>query len=92
MYRLEPPQNNLCFEQKIKEIIHMKITIFKAVKNYSILHRHVIGMIFSVNNGNFVFDISDARNTTISNFPTKMIFSLSTSCTERALSNTYIMY
>ena len=37
---------NLCFEQNKKNITfsHLKITIFTAVKNHSILHGHVIVM------------------------------------------------
>ena len=35
---------HLCFEQKIKKIefLHLKMIIFTAVKNRSILHRRVI--------------------------------------------------
>ena len=38
--------HNLCFEQKRKKItiFHMKIIVFSAVKNCSILHRRVIVM------------------------------------------------
>ena len=49
-YTLEPVltcTRDLCFEEKKKKnitIFHLKITIFTAVRNRSILHRHVIVM------------------------------------------------
>ena len=43
--------HNLCFEKNKKSTkkIHLKITIFMAVKNPSILHSHVIVMVHPKN-------------------------------------------